>query len=351
MKILELSRRQFLTLSASVSFMPLFARAGLGQKASMFAGINLSGAEFGSVPGVYGRDYLYPSLRSIKYFRRLGFNLIRLPFLWERLQPDLWGPFVAAEQSHLAGLAGYLGERQMQLVLDPHNYARRKMAADDWRYDHLIGSAEVPTEAFVDFWTRLASLFRGSRNVIFGVMNEPYGLPAADWFSIANRVIAGIRTADAANLILVPGTAYTGAHSWIRAGNGILAGVRDPANNYVFEVHEYLDEDSSGAHPEAVSPTIGSERIRDFEAWAREHKVRAFLGEFGASANEQSLHALSDLCRALTASPDVWAGWSAWSGGPWWPRDYMFNLEPLPDGKERQQTEILASFARQMTRS
>ena len=138
-----LSRRQFLSLSASVSFMPLFAQVGLGQKASMFAGINLSGAEFGSVPGVYGRDYLYPGLRSIEYFRRLGFNLIRLPFLWERLQPDLWGPFVAAEQNHLVELAEYLGERQMQLVLDPHNYARRKIAADDWRHEHLIGSAEV----------------------------------------------------------------------------------------------------------------------------------------------------------------------------------------------------------------
>jgi endoglucanase len=348
MKILELSRRQFLSRSVSAGLTPLFPRAALGQNTSIFAGINLSGAEIGTVPGIYGHDYIYPGLRSIEYFRQMGFNLIRLPFRWERLQPDIREPFVTAEQKHLVELAGYLGERQMQLVLDPHNYARRKIADDGWRDEHLIGSSEVPTEAFVNFWTRLAALFRGSKNVIFGIMNEPYGLPAADWFSIANQVIAGIRNADAANLILVPGTGYTGAHSWISAGNGIFAGVKDPANNYVFEVHEYLDEDSSGTHAEAVSPTIGSERIREFEAWAREHKVRAFLGEFGASANEQSLHALSDLCRALTASPNVWAGWSAWSGGPWWPRDYMFNLEPLPDGKERQQTRILASFARQI---
>ena len=54
-----------------------------------FAGVNLAGAEFGKVPGTYATDYTYPAPASIDYFSQLGFNLIRVPFRWERLQPTL----------------------------------------------------------------------------------------------------------------------------------------------------------------------------------------------------------------------------------------------------------------------
>ena len=353
MSLLNWTRREILQTGLAATFLPVSAKFAWGrpQPSAKFAGINLAGAEFGDTfPGVYGRDYVYPSLQLIEYYRGLGFNLIRLPFRWERLQPDLGKPFSEAEQKHLSGLGSYLDHRRTKLVLDPHNFARRKLATDGWRNDYLIGSAEVPITAFVDFWSRLASLFRTNGSVIFGLMNEPFGIPAATWLDITNTVIAAIRSQGASNLILVPGVAYTGAHSWISAGNGIFAGVKDPASNYAFDVHQYLDEDSSGTHPEAVSPTIGSERIRAFEAWARQHRVRAFLGEFGASSDKKSLQALTDLCRSLAASPDVWLGSSAWAGGPWWPRDYMFNLDPQ-GGEDRPQTRILASFAKKLAGS
>ena len=72
--------------------------------------------------------------------------------------------------------------------------------------------------------------------------------------------------------------------------------------------------------------------------------MKAFLGEFGTGEDEMSCHALTNICRSLSASPDVWLGWAAWAGGSLWPTDYVFNLEPR-DAKERPQTRILASFA------
>lgn len=333
----------------AVSLAPVFARPVIGeqQKGIKFAGINLAGAEFGDrIPGIYGRDYLYPRVRSIDYFRGLGFNLVRLPFRWERLQPDLGGAFKPEEEKHLRGLADHIARLKASVILDPHNYARRRLSTDGWQQQYLIGSRQVPESSFVDFWVRLASLFRGNANVIFGLMNEPFDIPATDWLRIANAAIAGIRNAGAANLILVPGVAYSGAHSWIVAGNGAMSGISDPARNVAFDVHQYFDDDSSGTHPQVVSTTIGSERIRDFENWAREHSVKAFLGEFGAGEDEASCLAIKDLCRSLSASPDVWLGWAAWAAGPMWPRDYMFNLEP-DRGRERPQTKILASFAKQ----
>src|SRR5690606_19358119 len=52
-------------------------------------GVNLSGAGFGPsvVPGVHGTNYTYPAESYYKKYADLGMNLVRLPFLWERIQP------------------------------------------------------------------------------------------------------------------------------------------------------------------------------------------------------------------------------------------------------------------------
>jgi endoglucanase len=309
-------------------------------------GVNLAGADFGHLPGVHGRDYLYPTRENVDYYRGLGFSLVRLPFKWERLQPQLEQPFAAEEGNHLAGIVRYATKSGLQVVLDPHNYAKRRIAQDGWSVDHLIGSAAVPASAFHDFWARLAALFRDDPGVVFGLMNEPTGIDAEPWLHIVNGTLARIRTADARQLVLVPGVAYTGAHSWLSSGNTILAAVEDPARRFAFDVHQYFDHDSSGTHPEAVSGLIGAERIVAFQTWARQHGFTALLGEFNGGRNPAALNALADICQEMDANPDVWLGWAAWAGGPRWPEDEMFNLEPWKDGRMRAQTRILARFAR-----
>jgi endoglucanase len=54
---------------------------------------------------------------------------------------------------------------------------------------------------------------------------------------------------------------------------------------------------------------------------------------------------VDDICREMNANQDVWLGWAAWAGGPRWPPDDMFNLEPWPDGRMREQTAILRRYA------
>jgi len=308
-------------------------------------GVNLAGAEFGTVPGTYAADYMYPTLAEVAYFAALGFNCVRLPFRWERLQPDLYGNFDAAERERLASLVDGIARRGLVTIIDPHNYARRRLRADGWSTDHLIGSQAVPTEAFVDFWRRLAAMFEDNDLTAFGLMNEPFGISAEEWLGIANRVIGEIRKIGAKNWIMVPGTAYTGAHSWLSSGNTVLASVADPLDRFAIEVHQYFDRNSSGTSPLAVSATVGSDRIKAFQDWARKNRLKAFLGEFGAADNPTALRALADICRQMRANADVWLGWTAWAAGPFWPEDYMFNLEPTSAGP-RKQTEVLASCAR-----
>ena len=102
--------------------------------------------------------------------------------------------------------------------------------------------------------------------------------------------------------------------------------------HYVFDVHQYLDKDSSGTHAQVVSPTIGSERLRGFTAWCRKHHKRAFLGEFAAAANPAGQAAVDDMISYMEANADVWTGFAWWAAGPWW-GDYMYSLEPK-DGRD-----------------
>ena len=55
-------------------------------------GVNMSGGEFGGVyPGELGVHYGYPTAKDLDYFKEQGLMLIRFPFRWERLQPELYG--------------------------------------------------------------------------------------------------------------------------------------------------------------------------------------------------------------------------------------------------------------------
>jgi endoglucanase len=302
-------------------------------------GTTLAGAEFGTeIPGTFGTTYTYPTPAEIDYFSGKGLNAIRVPFLWERLQRSLNGAFEPDELARLDAVVAAATGKGMFVIVDPHNFARYG--------GQLIGSADVPRAAFYDFWSKLAAHYAANPKVVLAVMNEPYGLPAEDWLMTVNGVLPAIRQAGAQNLVLVPGVQWTGAHSWLTENaygtpNGtVMTGVVDPGQNFAIEVHQYLDADSSGTSPTCVSPTIGAERIAAFTSWAKQHGLRAMLGEFGGSVDDTCLQAMDNLLSAVDASPEVWIGWSYWAAGPWW-GDYMFTLEPTPAGADRAQLAIL----------
>jgi endoglucanase len=345
----ELTRRSTLsgglalTLGAATS--GKVARAQTATTGIKFAGVNIAGGEFGGIPGTVNKDYAYPARATIDYYSQAGFNTIRVPFKWERLQPALNQPFASSDQSMLVGVVDYAVGKGMNVLLDPHNYARRRVPTDGWKTHWLIGSEGVPTAAFADFWSRLATLFKNRASVLFGLMNEPYGIAPQTWLGIANAAMKAIRDTGATNLVLVPGIAYTGAHSWLSMKNDVMGGIVDPGHNFAFEVHQYFDSDSSGTKPIAMSATVGSDRIKAFQTWARNNHFRGFLGEFAAASDQTSLSALEDICRTMEANSDVWLGWTAWAGGGWWPPNYMFNLEPS-GGQMRPQTRILSTYAK-----
>jgi endoglucanase len=307
-----------------------------------FTGVNLAGAEFNGkkLPGIHDQDYCYPKTASLEYFQSRGVNVIRLPFLWERLQPELYGEFQADEWRRLDDFLRAALERGMVVILDPHNYARYRGS--------LIGSKSVPIAAFEDFWRRLATAYADQERVWFGLMNEPHGIDATDWVIDANAAIAAIRATGAANRILVPGVAWSGAHSWSAAWYGTsnataLLAVVDPADNWAIEVHQYLDGNSSGSGPEVAAADVGVKRLATFTAWCRAHQRQAFLGEFAVAANDDpawpGYPALEAMLQQMEQDRDVWLGYTWWAAGPWW-GEYLFTLEPK-NGEDRPQLRIL----------
>jgi endoglucanase len=323
-----------------LSSLPGFAQ----QRVLRYAGVNLAGAEFNSSkrPGTLFKDYTYPAASDYAYFAGKGMNIVRLPFLWERLQPQANGELDAAQLALIQKAVAQAKAQNMHIVLDVHNYAKYQGVR--------LGTEGTPGALLADLWKRLATVFKDDDAVIFGLMNEPNAIDANAWTAIAQSSIEAIRATGARNLILVPGTAYTGAHSWASTSYGTpnataVATINDPANNLAVEVHQYLDKDFSGTSGECVSATVGADKLRAFTAWLRQQGKRGFLGEFGAGTGDTCLQALDGMLAYMDENADVWLGWTYWAGGSWWQANYPFNVQPGKDGSEKPQMSILARHA------
>lgn len=305
-------------------------------------GVNISGAEFrgSGYPGRYGYDYSYPKDSDIDYLASRGLRIMRVPFRWIRIQPELGGELLAEEVERLTHVVSYVRSKGIAVLLDTHDYASR---------GGVIGSGEpgAPTkEQFADYWSRLANLFKADSGVYFGLMNEPHAMTATLWLEDANAAIAGIRAVGAKNALTVPGVRWTGAHSWYVGGDessaAVMDGVVDPLENYIYEMHQYLDRDSSGTNDTCVSTTIGVERLAKATAWLKEKGKRAMIGEIGVSQNETCLAALDATLTFMDENRDVWAGWTYWSAGSRWPDGYAFSVQPLQNTTtDRPQMTVL----------
>ena len=185
---------------------------------SFLMGVNLAGAEFAPqhVPGVFGTDYTYPTHTEIDYYASKGLDVIRLPFLWERVQRTELGPLDATELGRLDDVVNYATSKGLKIEIEPHNYG--------YGFGSLIGSGETPNSSFADLWGKLAVHYKSNPDVIFGLMNEPHVQTATEWLSSANAAIAAIRSAGSAQQILVPGSYYDGAWTWTTSDNAAVIG-------------------------------------------------------------------------------------------------------------------------------
>lgn len=298
--------------------------------AEQMIGVNIAGAEFNAskLPGRHTYDYIWPNAKDVERFANAGFTVIRVPFSWPRLQPELNAPFDSNEIKLLDAVVEAAKKNNIKIIIDPHNYGNYR--------GKLIGTLEVPTVSFGDLWEKLATRYKDAPHVIFNLMNEPNKQSPEEWASQAQAAIDAIRSAGANQLILVPGTQWTGAHSWIGSGNAeAMKSIHDPQNNYAFDMHQYFDSDSSGTHASCVAEDIGVKRLEKATQWLRENGKQAFLGEFGASSDPVCLKALDNTLSYLKQNHEQWLGGAYWAAGAWW-GNYMFSIQSLDSDKAPQ---------------
>jgi endoglucanase len=265
---------------------------------------------------------------ELAFWAGCGFNTIRLPVSWERLQHELGGPLDPAYTGEVTDFVAHATAAGWLVVVDLHTYNRYASGAfgptgaqvppGGGYVQRVYGDGVLGVTALVDVWTRLALLLAGDDHVAFGLMNEPHDFPVTSdvWFADLQQVIDAIRGAGAEQLVLVPNSRGSDVGHWdTYAPNGgpldsvAALAITDSGNNYAFDVHAYLAPGAAISYPAAVQPIT---------SWAREHGRRLFLSELGVVDDDPVGAArVGDLLAFLDAASDVWLGWTPWNLSPY----------------------------------
>ncbi|KAK3377529.1 glycoside hydrolase superfamily [Podospora didyma] len=305
-----------------------------------YAGVAESSGEFGAwsptaqvgtgLPGRFGVDYAFISNSGVDVMAdQHKVNLFRVAFLLERMCPLAWGlgaRFNETHFDHFKQAIDYITKTKgAYAILDPHNYMRYNNPSSQPFSGSVIGNASDPTAAttaqFGAFWGELAKRFASNEKVIFGLMNEPHDMPSALLLANLQAAVDGIRgpTANAKNLIITPGNSWSGGHAWTQGGDEASSNwihkLVDPLNNTAVDIHEYLDQDYSGGHLACTQDAASN--LAGVTAWLKEHKLKAFITEFGGSNTTECKTMLSGMLDYM-AQNEEYIGWTAWAAGPFW---------------------------------
>lgn len=321
-------------------------------------GTNLSGGEFSFSGGP--SDWRYPRTQELDYLVSKGFKLIRLPFLWERVQPSLNGPLDIESLSHLKNIVWAARNRGMWVLLDLHNYNRRRTKnPDNTITDAIIGTPEAPIASIEDFWKKMAAEFKGFDNIYaYGIMNEPYSIPRdIPWVNTAQAIVDAIRNEDTQHTIMVSGDSYSSASSWPTVSDN-LRKLKDPSDNLMFEAHSYFDHDSSGEYLRSyaaanANPQIGVTRVTPFVTWLKKYNLRGFMGEYGVPNNPNDISDKTDavdnslwntvLDNALQYLSTNGVNGTTWSYGSSWGTNKL-SVYPNSNGTDRPQMQVLSNY-------
>jgi endoglucanase len=293
-----------------------------------YRGVNLATSGFNSKGSHLWYDYGYDSNAHIDYFWGKGLNTFRIPVIEPRV-------FNAGDQVELKRMVNYITSKGGYVIIDMHGYGG---AAGG-----LIGRDAAATAARVAFWEKMAPIFKDNTHVMYGLDNEPNKQTVHEWWSAVPALIAAVRKHAPNNTILVPGGAWDGAWKWVDSGNAKEAEKFAGQPGIVFDLHQYFDTWSTGTIPSVVTG-CGASRLVQATTWARAHKAKLIVTEFGTAGDDVALKELTGFVQYMSANSDVWEGGTYWAGGTWWPADYFTRLTPLADKLDRPQMSVLRNF-------
>lgn len=306
-------------------------------------GINICGAEFEekTIPGILNKDYAYPSESDIEYFYQQGFQLITIPFKWERLQNSPGADLDLANLEEIKRVLNYCAPRNIKVILSMHNFGRYIIDTTEY----IVGCPIVTRKHFSDFWVKMANELIEIKNIYgFQIMSEPHNMGEYDWFTTAQETIVAIRAVDKKNSIIISGDVYANAEKW-RQNSDILKNLVDPLDNLIYDAHCYFDKDYSGRYKESYDSSGSSEytgvvRIMPFVRWLKDHNKRGIIGEYGVPDNDLRWFKLMDNFLKYLSENNIngcyWAAGSRWN-------KYPLSVQPFVQA-ERPQMEVLLQY-------
>jgi Endoglucanase len=272
-----------------------------------------------------GGRWKWPALQNMEYYLALGVKVFRIPFKWNRLQPQIGRPLDAAALVGLDELLDRALEAGAVVILDMHDYGRRDKI--------IIGEtgSDVSVSNYASFWGELAQRYGDSRLVWYGLMNEPHDQDPILNITTQNAACKEIRDRGGKGTVLFSGIAWTGAHSWTKTSNGrVMLGAIDPADNFGFDMHQYLDKGFGGSNPNAIVG-VGRRILSDATQWAIGNKKRIFIGEVSTGPSEESIRELRDLLDFIYYYSEVFLGCTYWAAGGVWGNNNKQTVDPPRD--------------------
>ncbi|KAJ7160445.1 carbohydrate-binding module family 1 protein/Glycoside hydrolase family 5 protein [Mycena filopes] len=308
-------------------------------------GVNIAGFDFGmNTDGNQMASAAYPPLtqyfgkdgkgQMTHFVNDDGYNVFRLPVGWQFLTNNVVGG--AINQTNLAeydALVQTCLATGASCIIDIHNYAR-------WN-GGIIGQGGPTNAQFAALWSALATQYKNTPKVVFGVMNEPHDVPDITlWAASVQAAVTAIRNAGATTqMILLPGNNWTSAQTFVSNGSAdALKKVVNPdgsITNLIFDVHKYLDSDNSGTHPECTTNNI-AEAWAPLAQWLRCNGRQAFNTETGGGNTASCVTFMCQQIAYQAQNSDVFLGYVGWSAGNF---DVSYVLSELPAGSGSSWTD------------
>jgi len=322
-------------------------------------GVNLSGGEFGGVyPGTIGTHYGYPTYKDLDYFKSKGLTLIRFPFRWERVQYQLNGPLNPLDLGKMKEFVQAAEDRNLPVILDMHNFARRSF--DGGSTQTVIGAGSALTkEHLADVWKKLAMEFKSYKNIWgYDIMNEPYSMPTpSTWFDIAQAAINSIREVDTITHIVISGDRFSSSLHWVQYSDNLRSLV-DPYDKLIYQAHMYFDKNQSGSYgsyvngvfvpstydAEGATPQTGVNWVKPFVDWLKKYNKKGLMGEYGIPDDDSRWNLVLE--NMLIYLRDNGVPGTYWSAGPRWGA-YRLAVHPSNNYTvDRPQMAVLEKYTR-----
>jgi endoglucanase len=296
--------------------------------------ITLSGMECGSeqpgfcndARGRLGEDYFINRRPTFERLSEAGFEGFRIPFCWERLQPQLGGPLAPDGIQDLRYMLGAAESIDRKVILSMHNAGRYTMRVDGvptacGLEESIGGKVRVTAQHFAEFWSRLSHALCGLPNLRgYGLMSAAHDLPEGAWQMSSQSAIDSIREDGDTIPIYVAGIGSSRTSTWDN-DNPDAPWINDPEDQVIYEARCYLDHDESGQYDLAFEEELASDpklqgraesRLKPFLDWLEASGAKGAITEFGVPCDDHrwvSLlpHMLKTLEKANVQS--VW--WAA----------------------------------------